>query len=149
MTPSLSFVASQSQHQEVLSRERWQRITTQHHAIASAQVTCLYYGENFIHFALKSREIPLTSCEIASGPKCILWKGANLLTTEGGVSSSKQRTELLFKLMLGRQSFHQESVFNATTDIPEEGQSVSTNPQWPPRTSGIPHSLVHREERGT
>lgn len=120
-----------------------------HRHTALCYRVCLYYRENIIQFALKSREIPLTSSKIASEPKCVLWKGANLLTTKHGPAAvsllhqNKRQSYRLNSCQKGKASTkdrgfatltHPDSVFNVTTAIPEEGQYASPNPQRPPRT---------------
>lgn len=136
--PSLSFVTSQSQHQELPGKGTWQ--SSLPHSITPSRCVShlpLHYRENFIQFALKSREIPLTPSEIASGPKCVLWKGPKLLTTERGpkavslLHQNKRQSYHLNSCQKDKAStkdrgfatlIRQESIFNVTTAIPEEGQ---------------------------
>lgn len=91
-----------------------------------------YYKANFTQFALQWREIPLTSIEIVSGPKCILQAGANMMAKhEPRAASSllQQRTAIIQLLRLkGKVSTkdrgfatltHHKNIFNVTTTIPE------------------------------
>lgn len=144
--PSLSFVTSQSQHQEVLSKGMWK--SSLPHSITLSRLPkspAFTTGKTSSNLHWSQERSPWLHLKLHQSPSAFyrkvqtFWWQSMALRQWVSFTKTKERS---FTWTPARKAklpqtrgfanlIDQESVFNVTIAMPEEGQYASTNPQQP------------------